>query len=80
MDKQLNTYMFTNNLKYGLLNDNYFIGAKEIFNSTITNSSTKSIKDEHNLYLIGGFKIIPEVSAGLTLNNIVFSDVPFCND
>jgi len=74
LDKQLNTYLFTNFIKYGLAADNFFFGARENFNSTIVNTSSKNIKDEHNLYMIGEYKIAPQVTTGLTLNNIIFSD------
>lgn len=74
LDKQLNTYLFTNYLKYGLIKENYFAGVREIFNSTIVNTLNTNIKDDHNLYMIGGYHINPELTAGLTLNHIIFSD------
>ena len=74
LDKQLNTYLFSNYFKYGFSGDKFFFGAKEIFNSTIINSAQKNIKDEHNLYIIGGYKIVPWLSAGVTISNIAFSD------
>lgn len=74
LDKQLNTYLFTNYFKYGISGENIFAGVKEIFNSTIINASQKNIKDEQNLYFIGGYKFSPVLTAGLTINNISFSD------
>ncbi len=74
LDKQLNTYLFTNFLKYGLNSDKLFFGLRENFNSTITNAAQKNIKDEHNLFAAGGYKIASWLSAGLSLNNLLFSD------
>lgn len=74
LDKQLNTYYFTNYLKYGFITGNFFLNAREIFNSTIVNASQKSIKDEHNLFISGGYKVAPWLNAGLSLTNVSFSD------
>lgn len=77
MDKQLNTYLFSNYLKYGIAGEKFFGGIKEIFNSTIVKTSQKNIKDEHNLFLIGGYKINDDLSAGVTIHNISFADDRF---
>jgi len=74
LDKQLNTYLFTNYFKYGISGEDFFAGVKEIFNSTIINASQKNIKDEHNFNFIGGYKFSPLFTAGLSLMNISFSD------
>lgn len=74
LDKQLNTYLFSNYFRYGINTDRFYIGAKEIFNSTIVNSTQKNIKDEHNLFLTGGYEILTGFTAGLTLANIIYSD------
>ena len=52
-DKQLNTYNYSTFLKYFLGSDKLFFGIKENFNSTVTKSSSKNIKDEQFLWALG---------------------------
>ncbi len=74
VDKQLNTYLFSNYLKYGISGKYFFGGIKEIFNSTIVNTAQKNIKDEHNLFAIGGYRFSENLITGITFNNISFAD------
>jgi len=74
LDKQLSTYNFNSALIYNYDTENLFIGIRENFNSTISKSITKNIKDEQYLSLIGEYKLIPFLSFGVMLNNNIYSD------
>ena len=73
-DKQLNTYDYSIFLKYFLSSDKLFFGLKENFNSTVTNSSTKNIKDEQFLWALGQYDLSEIFKLGMLINNNYYTD------
>ncbi len=74
LDKQLNTYNFNTLAKYFISSQNYFIGVKENFISTIISTATKNIKDEQYLWALGQYSFTEQLKAGIHINNNIFSD------
>lgn len=74
LDKQLNTYSFSTQLNYNYSFGNAFFGIKELFNSTITNTTTKNIKDEQYLKLFGMYGLSELFKLGVFVNNYIYSD------
>jgi len=73
-DKQLNTYNFSTQLKYNQSIGDFFFGAKELFNSTITKTTSKNIKDEQFLKLFGMYGFAEKFKLGFFVNNYIYSD------
>src|SRR3989339_1869153 len=73
-DKQLNTYSYNTFLKYFLGSDKLFFGLKENFNSTVTKSSTKNIKDEQFLWALGQYDLTAKFKFGVLINNNFYTD------
>lgn len=73
-DKQLNTYNLNSFLNYNFSSEKLFIGVSEEFRSTIVKSSTKNIKDEQYLSLIGEYNLSEKLKLGGLLNNNIYSD------
>ena len=73
-DKQLNTYNYSTFLKYFLGSDKLFFGLKENFNSTVTKSSTKNIKDEQFLWALGQYDLSEKFKFGMLINNNFYTD------
>ncbi len=73
-EKQLNTYNLFSNFKYGGLFNSFFVGVNENFNSTVTKSSTKSIRDEQRLELLTEYSVDPNFRFGGFLKNDIYSD------
>jgi hypothetical protein len=73
-DKQLNTYNFTGQLFHYYQTNNFFIGVKENFNSTIIKATEKNIKDEHLFSFLGQYNLNDVYKLGIMLNNSIYSD------
>src|SRR3989339_27485 len=73
-DKQLNTFNYSTFLKYFLSSDKLFFGLKENFNSTVTKSSTKNIKDEQFLWALGQYDLTAKFKFGVLINNNFYTD------
>jgi len=73
-DKQLNTYNYSTFLKYYLGSDKLFFGIKENFNSTVTKSSSKNIKDEQFLWALGQYDLSEKFKLGMLINNNFYTD------
>ncbi|MCX6173271.1 MAG: hypothetical protein NTZ27_00755 [Ignavibacteriales bacterium] len=73
-DKQLNTFNYSTLLKYFLGSDKLFFGIKENFNSTVTKSSTKNIKDEQFLWVLGQYDLSEKFKMGMMINNNFYTD------
>src|SRR3989339_246020 len=73
-DKQLNTFNYNTFLKYFLGSDKLFFGLKENFNSTVTKSSTKNIKDEQFLWALGQYDLTAKFKFGVLINNNFYTD------
>lgn len=73
-DKQLNTYNFYNMFGYNFSFDNFFIGLRENFNSTISNTSTKNIKDEQYFSMLLSYKINQYLTTGSSIKNNLYID------
>jgi hypothetical protein len=73
-DKQLSTYNLNSSFRYGGNIGKLFIGLNENFKSTIIRSSTKNIKDEQHLSVIGEYIISPKLSVGNLTNIYIYSD------
>lgn len=73
-NKQLNTYNFNTVIKHFFNSDKFFFGIKENFNSTITKSAAKNIRDEQYLWAIGQYTLSEKLKLGLLLNNNIFTD------
>ncbi len=73
-DKQLNTYNYNTYLKYFLGSDKLFFGLKENFNSTVTKSTSKNIKDEQFLWVMGQYDISETFKLGMLINNNFYTD------
>ena len=73
-DKQVNTYNFTGLFSNYITSGDFFAGIKDNFNSTIIKSTTKNIKDDQYLSLLGNYKVNPLLHLGLLINNNIYSD------
>ncbi|MBM4171085.1 MAG: hypothetical protein FJ214_04360 [Ignavibacteria bacterium] len=73
-DKQLNTYKFAGQLFHFYQTNNFFIGVKENFNSTIIKATEKNIKDEHLFSALVQYNINDVYKLGMMLNNSIYSD------
>lgn len=73
-DKQLNTYNFYNLFGYNFTFNNFFIGLRENFNSTISNTSTKNIKDEQYFSMLVSYKINQYLTTGSSIKNNLYID------
>ncbi|MEK6552483.1 MAG: hypothetical protein AABZ54_03430, partial [Bacteroidota bacterium] len=73
-DKQLNTFNYSTFLKYFLGSDKLFFGIKENFNSTVTKSSSKNIKDEQFLWALGQYDLSEKFKLGMLINNNFYTD------
>lgn len=73
-DKQLNTYTLNTGFVYNIDKEKYFIGVNENFNSSIVKSSTKSIKDDQQVSLLGEYRFSPKFKSGMLVSSNLFSD------
>lgn len=73
-EKQLNTYNLNTLVKYYIASEKLFFGLKENFNSTVTKSTTKNIKDEQFFWAFGQFNFSELLKFGLMLNNNFYTD------
>ncbi len=73
-DKQLNTYNYLGSFKYNFQSDNFFIGIKENFNSTIISSLSKNIKDEQYFSALSQYSFSDQFKTGLNFNHTLYTD------
>ncbi len=73
-NKQLHTYNFNSFLIYNYETSNLFVGLNENFNSTISKTITKNIRDEQFFSIIGEYKLFPSLIVGTLINNTFYSD------
>lgn len=74
IDKQLNTYIFNEQLRHFISGTNYFLGINENFNSTIISSVEKNIKDEQYLRMLSHYNFSENILGGIYLTNNLYSD------
>ncbi|MBI9071618.1 MAG: hypothetical protein JEY94_08460 [Melioribacteraceae bacterium] len=72
--KDLNTSNFNAGFKYNIQNEKLFIGLSETFFSTVVNSISKNIKDEHYLSALGEYDLNNSLKIGLQFKNDIYSD------
>lgn len=72
--KQLNTTNLNSGLRYHFKNSNFFFGFNEHYLSTVFKSSSKNIRDEQYLSLLGEYNLSPLLKIGLHTTNNIFSD------
>ncbi|MEW6703101.1 MAG: hypothetical protein AB1298_10355, partial [Bacteroidota bacterium] len=73
-NKQLNTYNFNTVIKHFFNSDKFFFGISENFNSVITKSTAKNVRDEQYLWAIAQYNLSEKLKLGLMLNNNIFTD------
>ncbi len=73
-EKQLNTYSLNSNLIYSGSYNGLFVGLKENFYSTVTKSTTKSIKDEQRFELMSEYELNPILRIGGLVKSNIFAD------
>ncbi|MCF8432583.1 MAG: hypothetical protein K9G34_11595 [Melioribacteraceae bacterium] len=73
-NKKLNVNSLKLFLNYGFQSDDYFLGVNEEFNSTVLKSSTKNIRDEQRLSIIGETGITNYLRTGIYVDNYIYSD------
>ena len=74
LEKQLNTYYFNTLFRLNGLTNKFLFDLNENFNSTLINSSEKSIRDEHNFNLKSEYQISDPFRVGLLASNNILSD------
>jgi len=74
LEKQLNTYYFNSIFRLNGFTGNFLYDLDENYNSTLINSSDKSIRDEHYLNLKSEYQISDPWRIGLQASNNILSD------
>lgn len=74
LEKRLNTYNLRSTLNYSLQFNKFFIGIDENYFSSLVSSSTKNIKDEQAVSIIGEYHYSPFITFGLLTQNSIYSD------
>lgn len=74
LEKQLNTYYFNSLFRFNGFTGNFFYDLDENFNSTLINSTDKSIRDEHYFNLKGQYQLSDPWRIGLLASNNILSD------
>jgi len=72
--KRLNTHNLFSLLSYSINENNFFLGIKENYYSSLVTSQTNSIKDEQALSIIGEYTFSPFLQAGIFAQNNIYSD------
>ncbi|MCP5063452.1 MAG: hypothetical protein GY936_13450 [Ignavibacteriae bacterium] len=72
--KRLNTHNLLSLLSYSVNENNFFLGIKENYYSSLVTSQTNSIKDEQALSIIGEYTFSPFLQAGVFAQNNIYSD------
>ena len=73
-DKQLNTYFLNTGINLSGNFSTIDLNLFENFRSTLFNSSTQSIRDEHFLVFSGKYKFYRKFNLGLSANSTILSD------
>lgn len=73
-EKQLNIYNLNSSLIYGYDFNRLFIGLNTKFNSTLTGTTEKNIKDEQFHSILGEYAAAPQLSIGALIKYNAYSD------
>ena len=74
LEKQLNTFYLTSFFNLTGLSDSFLYNVNENYNSTLVNSTDKSIRDEHYLNLKSEYIISSPLRIGILASNNILSD------
>jgi hypothetical protein len=74
LEKQLNTYYLTSFFNYTGLTNSFIYNVNENYNSTLVNSTDKSIRDEHYFNIKTEYLISSPLRFGLLASNNILSD------
>ena len=74
LEKQLNTYYFNSIFTLNEFSDNILFDLNENFNSTLINSTDKSIRDEHYFNMKSEYKLGDQWRLGMLASNNILSD------
>jgi hypothetical protein len=74
LEKQLNTFYLTSFFNLTGLSNSILYNVNESYNSTLVNSTDKSIRDEHYLNMKGEYIISSPLRVGLLASNNILSD------
>ncbi|MDR3609125.1 MAG: hypothetical protein P4L27_01015 [Ignavibacteriaceae bacterium] len=74
LEKQLNTFYLTSFFLYTGLSNSFIYNLNENYNSTLVNSTTKSIRDEHYFNFKSEYLISRPLRMGLLASNNILSD------
>ncbi len=72
--KQLNTYTLNNYLVFSATSNNWFIGFKDNYISSINKSTYTNIKDENNLVLYSDYRVSQLFQPGILFRQLFYSD------
>ena len=73
-EKQLNTHSFRSNLEYGRNINQLFLGINQVFNSSVIRGSTKNIRDEQKLAIIGIYNFSDLFQSGINFIRNDYAD------
>jgi hypothetical protein len=73
-DKQISTYVLTNNIKLFKSFNAFDFALTENYSSTFIRSSENNVKDEHFFSFKTDYSISPDIKIGFGLNNNILSD------
>ena len=73
-EKQLNTHNFSTFFSDYFVSDQFFLGVRENFKSTIIKTTSKNIKDEQYFWAIGQYNLQQSIKLGILLNSDIYSD------
>ena len=73
-EKQLNTYNLTTGFTYGWSDEKFSFGVNQIFRSTLTKTSSKSVKDDQHLVINGLYNLNDKIRIGLNGDSKILSD------
>ena len=73
-EKQLNTYNLTTGFTYGWSDEKFSFGVNQIFRSTLTKTSSKSVKDDQHLVINGLYNLNDKIRICLNGDSKILSD------
>lgn len=73
-DKQLNTYSLNTGLLFYKSFGNVNLKLSEHFNSKFVRTAEKNIRDEHRFVLHSSYRILQNLEAGISADNLILSD------
>jgi len=74
LEKQLNTYYINSLVRLNGFTGNFLFDLDENLNSTLINSTDKSIRDEHYFNLKTGYQLFNPLRVGILASNNILSD------